>query len=211
MLPVSLTESQENIPSLDEEQLQAIGMRNNHEWKLNATMLGFDPSLSLDDFIYESTNKRTQIATYLKGTQVVLFFFSSSSSSSLEYPIAIEGDFIIKEEHEMCNGEHQQHNLFFHEDGFLVLNALPEEEFTGHFSLLYGKRISMKSSSAKEEEDKEFATSCESITRTLKEIDQKNKELEFISTNNININNSSFKNERKIRIIRNSRDGSRVN
>jgi len=203
MLPVSLTESQENIPSLNEEQLQAIGMRNNHEWKLNATMLGFTKGEDPNDFI--ESKKNINIKTYTKGVQVALF--RVETSSSLSYPIAIEGDFIIKEEYERSNGEWQVHDLFSHENGLFLCHGLPDG-FTGATRILYGKYLHREEKKESVEKE-EFDTSCENITKTLKEIDQKKKELEFISTNNSSFKND--RNERKYRVILNSRDGSRVN
>ena len=119
------------------------------------------------------------IKTYPEGRQVAVFCYEASSP--LDYPIAIEGDFLIKQEYEIYNGEYQIHDLFFPEDGFLVCRRLPEG-FTGSYLILYGKYLHREDK--KNNTVEEFAASCENITRGLKEIDQKNKETEFIATNN---------------------------
>ena len=99
MLPESLTASQENIPNITEDQLAKLSFPDNHHWKLNARMLGYEEG-DVDDFI-ESLSS-VKIKSYKKGKQVSMFCYDGTPA--LEFPIAIDGDYIVSQKYEMTNG-----------------------------------------------------------------------------------------------------------
>ena len=58
MLPETLTKSPANIPSLTDNQQDAMGFKDNHTRKRNAKMLSYTDSIEyVDDFIDAQTGR----------------------------------------------------------------------------------------------------------------------------------------------------------
>ena len=184
MLPETLTKSQEAIPSLTEKQLDEIGFKDNHTWRLNAKMLGYTDSVEdIDDFIDTKTGKK--IRTFAKGKHTSIFCYHGEAPEVLDYfPMAFEGDVIIKQLYETEYGDWQELSYFVvdKEKGLIKCCILPFG-LTGNFILVYGKCHSDSFSRAPSIRDKEFEKSMENISANLKEIDRTKKEQEFQSTN----------------------------
>ena len=116
MLPTELTSEQKQLPDLTEKQLQDLGFKSNHEWKLNAEMLGFSLGtsfLTIEEFIEEFIEKKTEksIKTFLTGKQIDIFGFSDNVSLD-SYPIAFEGDVIISERSCLGSGDWRDTKFF---------------------------------------------------------------------------------------------------
>ena len=163
MLPETLTESQEDIPSLTKMQLNRLGYETNHVWKLNARMLGFLKNLetneypSIDDFI--DSIKGDKIKSNKKGKQVSLFCFEGKSPEILDdFPLAFEGDFIISQRYEMENEEWQELEFFTVKEDTPSLISCYVLPFglTGNFRIVYGKYFTATSTPTTLIESKEI-------------------------------------------------------
>ena len=127
--------------------------------------------------------KDSEIETYQKGRQIVLFSFEGTASNLSDFPMAIEGDFIIKQSFELTGGEWKDLEYFSkHPNRSLITCYILPKGLTGNFRVVYGKYYAI-SRSPSLRSDKGFQESCENIAASLKEIDRKEKEQEFIKTN----------------------------
>ena len=175
MLPKELTASQEKIPDLTSDQLKSIGCADNFRWKLNAKMLGYTEGKDIDDLIEE------KIQTYPKGEQVIFFYFHGTPKHKL--PIALNGEFVLRQSYQMKNGEWLESNncIFDASKKLLILQSLPEDA-TGDYIIIYGKVVH---SSVLKKADSEYETSMANITKDLKEINRADKEHEFREANKL--------------------------
>ena len=188
MLPETLTESQENIPDLTEEQLWNLGFTTNHNWKLNAQMLGYEEGIDLQDFIEEKTCNK--IKTFSKGKQMSTFCFDSEDHPNIldMFPLAIEGDIIISQRFEFENGEWKELDLFrpkIRDNKKVLCCSLLPFGLTGKFILIYIKFIETELTRQPSLRSYEYQKSCENISKNLKEIDRKEKEVQFIQENSL--------------------------
>ena len=155
-----------------------------------ATMLGYKENQSVDDFVDSLTG--TGINTYTKGKQVSLFCFEGTPSMLSDYPVALEGDFIVNQEYEMENGEWQNLELFSEKavTGFITCYILPFG-LTGNLRIVYGKYLNDPSRVKKEDTD---------FTKSLKEIDSTKKTQEFQKAN-FSSSPSKSSNKKTYRIV----------
>lgn len=98
MIP-ELTASQESLPSLTQEQLKDLSIENNHLWKLNAKMMGYEEGMIIDDFIEQQTDRN--IKTVIQPTQLVVSYYKGTKDDISKLPIALEGDVIIEQKYEV--------------------------------------------------------------------------------------------------------------
>ena len=196
MLPETLTASQENIPDLTEKQLSFLGFSTNHEWKLNAKMLGYTPhhEYAIDDFVDELIG--TKIRTFMKGKQLVTFNITTSSPPL--FPVAVEGDTILQQLWQTDSGGWEQVDLFRYDPERKLLTCiLVPFGLTGNFSLTYAKTINASSATKKSE----LSKSLENINEALADMRLRDREMQFIHTNQETL--SSPKNGKRIRVRRN--------
>ena len=147
MLPTELTSEQKQLPDLTEKQLQDLGFKSNHEWKLNAEMLGFSLGtsfLTIEEFIEEFIEKKTEksIKTFLTGKQIDIYEFSDNVSLD-SYPIAFEGDVIISERSCLGSGDWRDTKFFSIDSSsptgsHLIRSGLLKVDQL-RFQLVYGK------------------------------------------------------------------------
>ena len=140
-------------------------------------MLGYVGE-DIDDFIDSLT--RDKVKTYKKGKQTSIFCYEEQTTKD-DYPLLFGGDFIMDQRYEMNNKEWQQHNYFQPTSNGFVCYSLPEDT-TGNIRIIYGKYVQNIRSNTLTQ-NTEFYKSCESISKTLKEIDVTNKQHEFQNTN----------------------------
>lgn len=200
MLPKTLTESQECIPDLTDKQLEALCLESNFCWKLNAKMVGYTEGTDLDSFI--DTVMDRNIKTFKKDKHVAVFLFEGTKESTNDFPIAIEGDYVIQQKYELTNGAWKELDVFLYRPELnCILGTLLASGLTGNFKVLYVKSLEASCKPSKSKDSTEFYESLENINNTLKDIDLREKEQKFIKTNNLhkskNIGNKSEEIQKK--------------
>lgn len=195
MLPETLTESQENIPDLTDEQLWNLGFDSNHVWKLNAQMLGYNSTENLEDFIEEKTCNK--IKTFVKGKQMSIFCFDSEEYPNVldMFPLAIEGDIIISQKFEFTNGEWKELDLFrpkLRDNKNVLCCSLLPFNLTGRFIVIYCKLLDT-TNTPPSLQSYDYQKSCENINKSLKEMDRRNKEMQLIKSNSFTKNEPRFR------------------
>ena len=94
-------------------------------------MLGYTEGMDIDDLIEE------KIETYPKGEQVIFFYFHGTPAHKL--PIALGGEFVLRQKYQMKNGEWLESNncVLDATKKMLILQSLPEDS-TGDYIIIYG-------------------------------------------------------------------------
>lgn len=141
MLPTELTEQQKQLPDLTDKQLEKLGFTSNHQWKLNAEMLGYseatmcNKATSVDDFIDDKNGNRIKI---LRSGRPIEIFYAADSSFNISY----EGDVIITQKWQGEDNQWYDKNIFtVVANRYIHCSYSDVPGLNGKFFLVYGKFV----------------------------------------------------------------------